>query len=127
MNIAELTVIEIAKQVDYEGFKAAIAAGVPGDKGQSRSMSCLALGSCARRRRRDTSSCVLQQKSGQSEFEFQYGENFAAHIEKFRPTFCKLSVNYNREGDGAANRRQAERLKQLSDYLRENSSTRFMF
>jgi hypothetical protein len=44
------------------------------------------------------------EKSGQSEFEFQYGENFAAHIEKFRPTFCKLSVNYNREGDGAANR-----------------------
>jgi hypothetical protein len=65
--------------------------------------------------------------SGQSEFEFQYGENFAAHIEEFRPTFCKMSVNYNPEGHRVVNRRQAERLKQLSDYLRENSSSRFMF
>jgi hypothetical protein len=32
MNIAQLTVIEVAKQIAYEGFKAVIAARVPKDK-----------------------------------------------------------------------------------------------
>src|SRR5262245_45663889 len=35
----------------------------------------------------------------------------------FNPTFCKVLVRYNPEGDRALNQRQAERLKRLSDYL----------
>ena len=33
------------------------------------------------------------------------------------PTFCKVLVRYNPEGDAALNQRQAARLKRLSDYL----------
>jgi len=57
------------------------------------------------------------EKSGQEEFDFEYGPDFAKHIEKFNPTFCKVLVRYNAEGDKEMNRRQAARLKQLSDYL----------
>ncbi len=46
------------------------------------------------------------EKSGQDEFDFEYGEDFDHHIETFRPTFCKVLVRYNPEGDPAMNRRQ---------------------
>src|SRR5207249_578157 len=62
------------------------------------------------------SSCPAE-KSGLAEFDFEYGADFARHIEEFNPTFCKVLVRYNPEGDRAANKRQAARLKQLSDYL----------
>jgi Uncharacterized protein conserved in bacteria (DUF2090) len=56
------------------------------------------------------------EKSGQKEFDFEYGEDFARHIETVDPTFCKVLVRYNPEGDRALNRRQAARLKRLSDF-----------
>jgi myo-inositol catabolism protein IolC len=65
------------------------------------------------------------EKSGQKEFDFEYGEQFARHIETFNPTFCKVLVRYNPEGDMDLNRRQRARLKRLSDYL-HNSSRLFM-
>src|SRR5260370_4562288 len=67
------------------------------------------------------------EKSGQDEFDFEYGEDFAQHIEAFQPTFCKVLVRYNPEGDPALNRRQAVRLKRLSQYLHDQSRSRFMF
>jgi 5-dehydro-2-deoxygluconokinase len=67
------------------------------------------------------------EKSGQDEFDFEYGAEFARHIAAFEPTFCKVLVRYNPEGDPALNRRQAERLKHLSDYLHTGSRSRFMF
>jgi 5-dehydro-2-deoxygluconokinase len=60
------------------------------------------------------------EKSGQNEFDFEYGSDFARHIEAFDPTFCKVLVRYNPGGDKAMNQRQAARLKQLSDYLHAN-------
>ena len=66
-------------------------------------------------------------KSGQDEFDFQFGDDFAKHIELFKPTFCKVLVRYNPEGDAALNQRQSARLRQLSDYLRGTSRSRFMF
>jgi myo-inositol catabolism protein IolC len=67
------------------------------------------------------------EKSGQDEFDFEYGEDFANHIELFRPTFCKLLVGYNPEGNRALNRRQAARLKRLSDDLAAQKRSRSMF
>jgi myo-inositol catabolism protein IolC len=66
------------------------------------------------------------EKSGQEEFEFAYGEDFTQHLEAFHPTFAKVLVRYNPEGDVALNQRQASRLKRLSDYLSQ-AQTRFMF
>jgi 5-dehydro-2-deoxygluconokinase len=60
------------------------------------------------------------EESGQEEFEFEYGPDFARHIEKFNPTFCKVLVRYNPGADKAMNQRQAAHLRQLSDYLHAN-------
>jgi 5-dehydro-2-deoxygluconokinase len=57
------------------------------------------------------------EKSGQDEFDFQYGEDFGSHIERFDPDFSKVLVRYNPEGDAAMNERQLGRLKRLADWL----------
>ena len=67
------------------------------------------------------------EKSGQDEFDFEYGDDFATHIEAFRPTFCKVLVRYNPEGDAALNWRQCERLRRLSEYLALARRSKFMF
>ncbi len=67
------------------------------------------------------------EKSGQDEFDFEHGNDFDHDIKTFRPTFCKVQVRYNPVGDAAMNRRQAERLKQLSDYLHPGGPSKFMF
>jgi myo-inositol catabolism protein IolC len=66
------------------------------------------------------------EKSGQNEFDFDYGEEFGDHIEKFDPDFAKVLVRYNPDGDAEMNRRQAERLKRLSDWLHERDR-KFLF
>jgi 5-dehydro-2-deoxygluconokinase len=119
--------IAATKQIIYEGFKAAIAAGVPKDKAGilvDEQFGAAILRDAAAHG--FLTACPAE-KSGQDEFDFEYGEDFAAHIEAFQPNFCKVLVRYNPEGDAALNERQAARLKRLSDYLRHHSQSRFMF
>ena len=66
------------------------------------------------------------EKSGQNEFDFQYGDDFPAHIEKFDPDFSKVLVRYNPDGDREMNKRQSDRLKRLADWLHENDR-KFLF
>ena len=66
------------------------------------------------------------EKSGQNEFDFEYGEDFGAHIEQFDPDFSKVLVRYNPEGDAEMNRVQAEKLKRLADWLHEHDR-KFLF
>jgi len=66
------------------------------------------------------------EKSGQNEFDFEYGDDFGAHIEEFDPDFSKVLVRYNPEGDAGMNERQTERLKRLADWLHEHDR-KFLF
>src|SRR3712207_4759798 len=60
------------------------------------------------------------EKSGQNEFDFEYGDDFGAHIEQFDPHFSKVLVRYNPDDDRELNERQLGRLKRLADWLHEN-------
>jgi myo-inositol catabolism protein IolC len=60
------------------------------------------------------------EKSGQPEFDFEYGEEFGEHIESFDPDYAKVLVRYNPDGDSELNRRQADRLVRLSKWLAEH-------
>src|SRR3954453_7021108 len=66
------------------------------------------------------------EKSGQNEFDFQYGDDFGTHIEEFDPDFSKVLVRYNPKGDPSMNRRQTDRLKRLGDWLHEHDR-KFLF
>src|SRR5690349_3525245 len=108
---AQTAEIAATKQVIYDGFKAALAAGVQKEKAGilvDEQFGAAILQDAARNGY--CTSCPAE-KSGQDEFDFEYGEDFAQHIEKFNPTFCKVLVRYNPEGEKALNQRQAARLK----------------
>jgi myo-inositol catabolism protein IolC len=119
--------IAAAKQVIYDAFKAAVAAGVAKEKAgilvDEQFGSAILLDAA----RNGYATACPAEKSGQDEFDFEYGEDFAKHIEAFHPSFCKVLVRYNPEGDKSLNQRQTARLKRLSDYLHGNGRSRFMF
>jgi myo-inositol catabolism protein IolC len=127
LNAEQTGKIAAAKQVIYEGLKRALADGVP--KEQAGILVDEQFGADILRdaaKHGYVTACPAE-KSGQDEFDFEYGEDFAGHIEAFRPTFCKVLVRYNPEADSAMNRRQAERLKRLSEYLHSGGPSKFMF
>jgi 5-dehydro-2-deoxygluconokinase len=67
------------------------------------------------------------EKSGQDEFDFQYGAQFGEHIERYDPDFTKVLVRYNPDDpDAEMNRRQLGRLKELADWLHERDR-KFLF
>ncbi len=66
------------------------------------------------------------EKSGVDEFDFEYGEDFGAHIEQYDPDFVKVLVRLNPEGDANINQRQMSRLKELADWLHEHDR-KFLF
>jgi 5-dehydro-2-deoxygluconokinase len=119
--------IAAAKRVIYEGFQKAVEGGVPAENagilvdeqfGAAILKDAAAAGHIF--------ACPAE-KSGQDEFDFEYGEDFAAHIEAFHPTFCKVLVRYNPEGEMRMNQEQAARLRRLSEYLQSANESLFMF
>jgi 5-dehydro-2-deoxygluconokinase len=124
---AQTAEIAAAKQVIYEGFKQAVAAGVPKAKAGILVDEQFGIDILRDATAQGFTTACPAEKSGQDEFDFEYGDDFAAHIEKIHPTFCKVLVRFNSEGDQALNREQAGRLKRLSDYLHTKSRSLFMF
>jgi myo-inositol catabolism protein IolC len=66
------------------------------------------------------------ERSGQNMFDFQYGEEFGEHIERFDPDFTKVLVRYNPDGDRAENDEQLGKLKRLADWLHAHER-KFLF
>jgi 5-dehydro-2-deoxygluconokinase len=127
LNEGQTAAIAAAKRIIYDGFKSAVGMGVPEEKAgilvDEQFGSAILRDAAAE----GIVTACSAEKSGQDEFDFEYGEDFARHIEDFGPSFCKVLVRYNPEGDRALNRRQAARLKRLSDYVGTKSRSRLMF
>ena len=98
--------IAAMKQVIYDGFRAALAGGVPRDKAGILVDEQFGADVLRDATAQGYTTALTVEKSGQDEFDFEYGDDFAAHIEAFRPTFGKVLVRYNPEGDAALNDRQ---------------------
>ncbi len=105
------------KKVVYEGFLKALEGGVPkqiaGILVDEQFGSAIVTDAKAR----GVTFAMPCEKSGQDEFDFEYGSDFGKHVEKFSPSFCKVLVRYNTEADATANKRQLARLAQLNGYL----------
>jgi myo-inositol catabolism protein IolC len=119
-NEEETERISDAKRVIYEGARRALDEGVEAD-----AAGVLVDEQFGAAIARDAKAAGFRlampvEKSGQEEFDFQYGDEFGAHIETFDPNFSKVLVRYNTEGDQAMNERQAGRLKRLGDWLHEH-------
>jgi myo-inositol catabolism protein IolC len=124
---AQTAEIATAKRVIYDGFLAALAGGAPKDKAGILVDEQFGAAILRDAKASGVVTCCPAEKSGQDEFDFEYGDDFAAHIEAFEPTFCKVLVRFNPDGDAAMNQAQTARLKRLSDWLHARGKNKFMF
>src|SRR5579883_2199214 len=115
-----------AKWIVYDGALAAIASGVARDRVSVLVDEAFGAAILADAHARGIATACPVEKNGQAEFDFEHGEDFGRHIEAMDPTYVKVLVRYNPEGDAALNARQAARLRRLSDYLRA-TRRRFLF
>ena len=109
--------IQDSKKIIFEGFNLALKEGVPKDIAGLLVDEEFGAEVLRQAKKEKLNFAMPIEKSGQDEFDFEYGKTFAKHIEEFDPTFAKVLVRYNPESDATANKRQLERLKVLSDYL----------
>ena len=114
------------KQIIFDGFKKALAAGVPRDKAAILVDEQFGSDILKQAKADGIMTACPAEKSGQDEFDFEYGAEFGAHINKFNASFVKVLVRYNPQADSATNRKQCQRLKQLSDYCHSHN-LKFMF
>src|SRR5918993_726567 len=109
----ETDTISDAKKLIYEGMEKAVergldasSAGVLVDEQFGSDIPELAP-------QKGLSLTMPAEKSGQNEFDFQYGDDFPAHIEKYDLLASKVLVRYNPDADPEMNERQTKKLKQL--------------
>ena len=118
--------ISDAKTVIYEGARRALDEGVPRESAGILVDEQFGADIARDAKANGLTLAMPVEKSGQDEFDFEYGEEFGAHIEAFDPTFSKVLVRYNPEGDAETNARQTERLRRLGDWLHERGR-KFLF
>jgi myo-inositol catabolism protein IolC len=118
--------ISDAKRVIFEGMLEAVRRGA--EAGATGVLVDEQFGSDIpkRARERGLKLAMPVEKSGQDEFDFEYGEEFGAHIERFDPDFSKVLVRFNPDADAAMNERQLERLRRLADWLHDHDR-KFLF
>jgi myo-inositol catabolism protein IolC len=122
----QTAIIADAKHLIFEGMLQAVAGGA--DASISGVLVDEQFGSTvpSEARERGLKLAMPAERSGQSMFDFQYGDDFGEHIERFDPDFTKVLVRYNPEGDAEGNRDQLGKLKRLSDWLKAHQR-RFLF
>ncbi len=118
--------ISDAKRVIFEGFQQAIADGAPRDAAGLLVDEQFGTDIARAAKREGYILAMPVEKSGQDEFDFEYGDDFGRHIEDFDPAFSKVLVRYNPEGDREMNATQLVKLKRLSDWLHDNDR-KFLF
>lgn len=119
MSPEQIAEVASSKQVIYDGFKRAVEAGVAKDRAGILVDEEFGAAILRDAVKQGFITAVSTEKSGQTEFDFEYGEQFGDHLQKFQPTFAKVLVRYNPEADAQLNQRQNVRLKRLCDYCHQ--------
>ena len=102
----ELKRLQEFKRVIYEGFIMALTSGVRADTSTILVDQKYGAYILADAQRRAIVTCAPVEKSGQDEFDFEYGDAFGDRLDEARPTFAKALVRYNPEGDSRVNEMQ---------------------
>jgi myo-inositol catabolism protein IolC len=124
--VGDVSRVPDAKRLIWEGFQRAVEEGAP--KTYAGVLVDDQYGPDVAREAKAGGYVLAMpvEKSGQNEFDFQHGEQFGEKIEEFDPTFSKVLVRYNPEGDKEMNKRQTARLRRLSEWLHERRR-KFLF
>ena len=111
--------ISTLKEIIYAGFRQAVAGGAPEDACGLLVDEEFGAGIARSAKAAGFTVAMPVEQTGRQEFEFEFGEEFGAHIEAFDPTFAKVLVRYNPDGDAQLNSRQEARLARLTRWLRD--------
>jgi myo-inositol catabolism protein IolC len=107
------------KLVIYEALLESIDAGVPREAVVAVLDENFSANIARQAKAAGVPLAISVEKSGRDEFEFEYGDDFAQHVEAFDPEYVKALARYNPAGDAAVNARQRERLASLSRWAAE--------
>jgi myo-inositol catabolism protein IolC len=118
MSQEQIAIVAASKQVIYEGFQLALAGGVSPERAGILVDEEFGAAILRDSVKNGYNTAMPIEKSGQHEFDFEFGD-YTKHIEAVNPTFVKVLVRFNPEGDAVENKLQAELLKQASDYCRQ--------
>jgi myo-inositol catabolism protein IolC len=118
--------ISDAKAVIFDGFLRALDEGAPRDAAGMLVDEQFGADLARRAKKEGVILAMPVEKSGQNEFDFDYGEDFGAHIEEFDPAFTKVLVRYNPEGDTEVNATQLVKLEKLGTWLHDRDR-KFLF
>jgi 5-dehydro-2-deoxygluconokinase len=123
---AETARIVDAKALIFEGMHRALDDGAPRDGAGVLVDEQFGAGVARAAKAEGLPLAMPVERSGQPEFDFEFGEEFGSHIEAFDPSFSKVLVRYNPEGDADLNARQTDRLRWLGGWLHERGRV-FLF
>ena len=107
------------KRIIYDGFKQAVTMGIPHDQAGILVDEQYGDGVLRDATLDGFVTILTVEKSGQKIFTFEYGDLFADHIMRFKPTFTKVLIHYNPEDPAETKKIQQERLKAVCDYTHE--------
>lgn len=126
LSAEETRRLSASKMLAYEGFLAAreelpagLRPGILADEEFARAV-------LERAQDRDFMLAIPVEKADQAIFQFDYGDDYLEHLTRFAPDYVKALVRLNVHDEAGATATQLERLKVLSDALRE-AGLKFMF
>ena len=126
LNADQHDCVVASKRLIYDGFLEALGRGMPRNAGGILVDEEFGTAILRDATAQGILTALSVEKSGSDEFEFEYGDAFAAHIAAFTPTFVKVLARYNPEGDRVLNHRQKSRLTILSRHC-QTGHQRLMF
>jgi myo-inositol catabolism protein IolC len=118
--VGDVALVPGAKRLVWEGFLRAVSDGLPAECAGILVDAQYGTDVARDARAAGFALAMPAEKSDQAEFQFEYGERFGEMIEQFDPDFTKVLVRYNPAGDAELNVRQTERLRSLSEWLRDH-------
>ena len=114
------------KRIIYDGFLEAVQGGISTETSAILVDQQYGSEILADARQRGVTACTCMEKSGQDEFDFEYGGRFLEKLLEAGTAFGKVLVRYNPRGEAELNRRQRDRLKLASEAVR-SAGLKFMF
>lgn len=117
---SEIEVIKDAKYIIFESIEYAIEMGIPKEHAGILVDEEFGDKVLQQARTKGLTTFLTVEKSGQKEFDFQYGDQFKEHIKKYNPTFAKVLIRYNPDDATDSKERQHNNLRVISDFCRSN-------
>ena len=109
------------KRIIYDAFQKSVEQGVPKDRAGILVDEWLGKEILADAKSKSFITANSFEKSGQEEFEFER-EDWRQQLSEINPTYAKVLVRYNPEGDKELNARQNARLVELGKHLADKEN-----